>query len=63
MDHLLKRQNSWNEKERDDKEAEMKILKDFIKQRRPHCIVVGMISHKNSLKAHHINLWTNKSQV
>ena len=46
MDHLLKRQNSWNEKERDDKEAEMKILKDFIKQRRPHCIVVGMISQK-----------------
>ncbi len=41
LDHILKRKNSWNENEREAKESDMDILKRFIAERRPHCIVVG----------------------
>ena len=34
LDHILKRKNSWNEMERDNKEADMNSLKEFVKDNR-----------------------------
>ena len=42
LEHLLKRKNSNREREVKDKHEDMKRLKNFIHQRRPHCVVVGV---------------------
>ncbi len=42
LEHLLKRKNGWNEKEREEKLSDMKLLRSFIKKKRPHCIVIGV---------------------
>ena len=34
LDHILKRKTSWNEMERDNKEADMNSLKEFVKDNR-----------------------------
>ena len=43
LDHILKRTKSFHatEKQREDKEADLQSIKDFIKDNRPHCIVIG----------------------
>ena len=41
LEHILKRKNSWNESEREAKEGDLDLLKQFISKTRPHCIVVG----------------------
>ena len=41
LEHILKRKNSWNEAEREAKENDMELLKRFIQNHRPHCVVVG----------------------
>ncbi|TRY62957.1 hypothetical protein TCAL_10880 [Tigriopus californicus] len=43
LDHLLKRKNSWKEKESQEKISDLKALKGFIHSKRPHCIVVGAV--------------------
>lgn len=39
--HILKRKTSWNESEREDKESDIALLKEYISKKRPHCIVIG----------------------
>jgi transcription elongation factor SPT6 len=47
MEHLLKRsRNEYNEKEAREKMSDMDALRDFIRQKRPHCIVVGVADRK-----------------
>jgi len=42
LDHLLKRSRSHNEREVNDKMKDMRMLQDFVRKQRPHCIVVGV---------------------
>ncbi len=46
LQHLLKRKNSWSEKESREKYTDLRLLKEFVAQKRPHCIVVGVADRK-----------------
>jgi transcription elongation factor SPT6 len=41
LDHLLRRKNSWNEREASEKRSAMSSLRSFIAAKRPHCVVIG----------------------
>ncbi|KAM7309648.1 transcription elongation factor SPT6 [Ixodes scapularis] len=46
LPHLLKRKNSWKEKERELKEHDMRVLRKFILNKKPHVICVGAQSRE-----------------
>lgn len=46
LPHLLKRKNAWREKERELKEHDLKVLRKFILNKKPHVICVGAQSRE-----------------
>lgn len=46
LPHLLKRKNAWRERERELKELDLKVLRKFIRNKKPHVICVGAQSRE-----------------
>lgn len=46
LPHLLKRKNAWKEKERELKEHDLRVLRKFILNKKPHVICVGAQSRE-----------------
>lgn len=41
LEHILKRKNAWNERDRDGKERDLTMLRKFIRKYKPHVIAVS----------------------
>ncbi|XP_064461195.1 transcription elongation factor SPT6-like [Ornithodoros turicata] len=46
LPHLLKRKNAWKERERELKELDLKVLRKFIMNKKPHVICLGAVSRE-----------------